>query len=133
MTYSHNAPPRMAAKNDGATTSENVDFTRRFDLPCLHGKSKCARSHSRQSAKQASRLRFVRDLRGGAAEHPRSHGTAGSAAGKICCMTFRSSDPLKFQFLFMSRAIFQVQVNKALIRNIITGADILEILNRPRV
>jgi len=35
--------------------------------------------------KQASRLRAVRDLCCGVAEHPRSYGTAGSATGKICC------------------------------------------------
>jgi len=35
--------------------------------------------------KQASRLRAVHDLCCGAAEHARSHGTAASAACKICC------------------------------------------------
>ena len=50
--------------------------------------TKCARSASRQSTKQASRLCFVRDLLARRAEHPRSHGTAGSAAGEFCYLPF---------------------------------------------
>jgi len=36
--------------------------------------------------KQASRLRAIRDLRCGVAEHARSYGTAASGTGKICCL-----------------------------------------------
>ena len=76
-------PHPLFARTGGQKWPANADFTRRFDLERLRFKSKCARSHSRQSAKQASRLRFVRDLRGGAAEHPRSYGTAGAQLVKF--------------------------------------------------
>jgi len=42
--------------------------------------------------KQASRLRAVRDLCCGAAEHARSYGTAASGTGKICCLTWLRSE-----------------------------------------
>ena len=49
--------------------SDNVEFTRGFDLPCLRGKSKSARSACPSPAKPSSRLAGRRASSARRAEH----------------------------------------------------------------
>ena len=68
--------------------ADNVDFTRRFDLPCLHGKSKCARSSSWRRAKASVPLarRPRSSLRSGRAREEPRHRSERSGYFLLCAV-----------------------------------------------